>query len=238
MNKITAFLYLLLVSVICGLTIPYFVEIVHVIFLSKKVTLMSQLEIYKWFAIGIIVFTFVRKLIKRNMSFLEVFSHELTHTIVALCFNRRIHTFQAGEYNGIISTSGKNYSIIPIALAPYCLPIFTYLLLSIRWMLDFHGMWFYDIVIGMTACFHYFCFKTQIGNHQTDINQYPLVFSYFYIITAWLINLCIILPSFFPNMNGRGYAEPLYHYGVWSSIYRLLLSWWDTLLSMVSYVVS
>ena len=107
MNKITAFLYLLLVSVSCGLTIPYFVEIVHVIFLSKKVTLMSQLEIYKWFAIGIIVFTFVRKLMKRNMSFLEVFSHELTHTIVALCFNRRIHTFQAGEYNGMISTSGK-----------------------------------------------------------------------------------------------------------------------------------
>ena len=56
MNKITVFLYLLLVSVVCGLTIPYFVEIVHVIFLSKKVTLISQLEIYKWFAMGIIVF--------------------------------------------------------------------------------------------------------------------------------------------------------------------------------------
>lgn len=239
MTRITQLLYLLLVGIIFALTLPYFIEIIGIIFNPPRITLISQLEIYQWVAIGLFLYMIVRKLMKHNLSFIEVFSHELTHTIVALVFNRKIHTFQAGENNGMISTSGKNhYSLIPIALAPYCLPIFTYLLLSIRWMMDFHGMWLYDILLGMTMCFHFYCFKTQIGNHQTDINQYPLFFSYFYIVTAWVVNLCIILPSFFPNMNGKGNVEPLFHYGVWSSIYRLLLNWWDSLHTLVLSILT
>ncbi len=208
------------------LTIPYCRDLLSVVFFPENKSMLSQLEVYKWVALGMVLYALVRPHIRKNLLFVETFSHEFTHFIVALLFNKRMHSFHAEQGSGAIFTSGRHKSsLVPIALAPYCLPVFTYLLLSFRWMLNFHGAWIFDIIIGITICFHFYCFKTQIGNHQTDINQYPLSFSYLYIFTAWLINLCIILPSFFPNMNGQGNLRPLYHYGMWSSIYRLGTAW-------------
>lgn len=100
-------------------------------------------------------------------------------------------------------------------------------------MMDFHGMWIFDLLIGCTLCFHFYCFKTQIGNHQPDINQYPLLLSYSYIVTSWLIGFCIILPAFFPNMNGHGFVQPMYNYGLFSAIWRLLEAWWDNLMHIL-----
>ena len=122
--------------------------------------------------------------------------------------------------------SGKyDYALAPMALAPYCLPIFTYLLLSIRCLMDFHGMWIYDVIIGMTICFHFFCFKNQTGSYQTDINQYPLSFSYLYIITALLINFCVIWVAFFPQYN------------VYTSFWRLVTSVWENGVSFVKFIL-
>jgi len=133
----------------------------------------------------------------------------------------------------MIFTSGNNnYSLIPVALAPYCLPIFTYFLLAFRCIVGEHFLWICDLCIGMTLCFHYYCFKTQIGNHQTDINQYPLSFSYFYILTAWIINICIILVALFPNMNEK---KDIMGYGVFSSVMRLGVEWWNNLLLYIHW---
>lgn len=161
MKKTTIILTAFIIGIIFLLSLPYAWEILTIIFNPKRVTLLGQLEIYKWVSVGAVIYMVLRRLMKNNMSFLEVFSHEFTHTVVALLFNRKIHSFQAGEQAGVICTSGKRqYALIPISLAPYCFPIFTYLLLSIRWMLDFHGVWIYDILIGITICFHIYCFKT------------------------------------------------------------------------------
>lgn len=227
-KKATIILTAFILVIIVLLTLPYAWEILTIIFHPKRVSLLEQLEIYKWIGVGVVIYIFLRRIMKNNLSFIEVFSHEFTHTVVALLFNRKIHSFQAGEQEGVICTSGKSqYALIPISLAPYCLPIFTYLFLLFRWMLDFHGVWIYDILIGITISFHIYCFKTQMSCQQSDINQYPLPFSYFYIVTMWLINLCLILPAFFPNMNGDGTTQ--YHYGIWSCIYRLVESWWKTI---------
>lgn len=228
MRQITIILTALMIVIIFLLSLPYAWEILNVIFKPMRESLLNQLEMYRWVSVGMVTYVVFRRFMKTNLSFLEVFSHEFTHTVVALFFNQKVHSFQAGEQSGAIYTSGdKQYSLIPISLAPYCFPIFTYLLLSIRWMLDFHGMWIYDILIGITICFHIYCFRTQIGNHQSDINQFPLLFSYLYIITMWLLNICLILPAFFPNMNGHGITE--YHYGIWSCMYRLVQDWWTTI---------
>lgn len=236
MKKATIILTVFIIGIIFLLSLPYAWEILTTIFNPKRVTLLGQLEIYKWVSVGAVIYMVLRRLMKNNMSFIEVFSHEFTHTVVALFFNRKIHSFQVGEQTGVICTSGKRQcALIPISLAPYCFPIFTYLLLSIRWMLDFHGVWIYDILIGITICFHIYCFKTQMSCRQPDINQYPLLFSYFYIVTMWIINLCLILPAFFPNMNGHGTTQ--YHYGIWSCIYRLLENWWVTIESVVHSIL-
>lgn len=132
-----------------------------------------------------------------------------------------------------MSSGRVSAGLVPVSLAPYCFPLFTFFLLSLRWMMDFRGVWIFDILIGITLCFHFYCFKTQTGNYQSDINQYPLLLSYTYIFTSWLLVLCIIIPAFFPNMNGHGTGSLVCHYGVFSSVWRMLCAWWETLSSFV-----
>lgn len=234
MSKLVYFVSIVVLVFLLLLTLPYLWELLCVIFSPSRTTMLEQLKMYQWSAVGFVAFAIVRKFVKNNILFVETFSHEFTHTVFALFLNRRVYSFHAEEGTGAVFTSGRNqYTLVPIALAPYCFPIFTYFLLAFRWMMDFHGMWIYDILIGVTLCFHVYCFKTQIGSHQSDINQYPLLFSYTYIVTAWVINLCVILPSFFPNMNGHGHVLPIYSYGVWSCVLRLISESWDNLLYLI-----
>ena len=216
MKKTVYIIGAILLCILLALTLPYAVKVVGIIVMPQRISILRQLAIYQWVAVGIVAFALIHHFVKKNMTWLETFSHELTHIIVALLFFRRIHSFHAEEGSGVVYTSGEHeYGMAPMALAPYCLPIFTYLLLSIRCLMDFHGMWIYDILIGMTICFHFFCFKNQTGSYQTDINKYPLWFSYLYIGTALLINFCIIWVAFFPGYN------------VYTSFWRYLTSIWD-----------
>lgn len=233
MRKSAYFIWMGILVMLTVLALPYFYSIIRLLFFSNQ-PILNQLSIYQWVVVGYFIFYILRRYLKNNLLFLETFSHELTHAFFAFCFNRRVHSFHAEDAgSGVIYTSGKNqYVLVPIALAPYCFPIFTYLLLSFRWIIDFHGMWIFDILIGITLCFHYYCFKTQIGDYQTDINQYPLSFSYFYIFLGLLLNGCIIIPSFFPNMNVHDSSivstssHYVGHYGLFSSIYRVCETWY------------
>lgn len=231
MKKTVYIVWLFVLVVLFVLTLPYLWYILKVIFIPKNGEFWGQEKIYLWMSVGVLAFALLRLLLKTNLRFAETFSHELTHAIVALFLRRRVHSFHVEDSGaGVIFTSGdSSYTLVPVALAPYCLPIFTYMLLSVRWLMNPNGLWIFDILIGMTLCFHYYCFKTQIGNHQTDINQYPLSFSYFYIATAWIINLCIILVSLFPNMNMNEQGST-WKYGVFSSLWRLCSEWLDNLL--------
>lgn len=224
MKKSTYIISMILLGVLLLLTIPYAVKIIGIILFPDCISVLRQLSIYQWVGVGIAAFAVIHSVVKKNMTWLETFSHELTHIFIALLFFRRVHSFHAEEGCGVVYTSGKHeYALAPMALAPYCLPIFTYLLLSIRCLMDFHGMWIYDVLIGMTICFHFFCFKNQTGSYQTDINQYPLSFSYLYIATALLINFCIIWVAFFPQYN------------VYTSFWRLVTSIWTNSVSVIDW---
>ena len=225
MKKSRYIISMVLLSILLLLTMPYAVKIFGIILFPNRIGVLRQLSIYQWVGVGIAVFAVIHAFVKKNMTWLETFSHELTHIVVALLFFRRIHSFQAEEGSGVVYTSGTHaYALAPMALAPYCLPIFTYLLLSIRCLIDSHGIWIYDVLIGMSICFHFFCFKLQIGNYQTDINQYPLSFSYLYIVTALLINICVIWVAFFPQYN------------VYTSLGRLVTSVWENGEYVVKYL--
>lgn len=234
MKRFTYIIWMIVLSILLVLTIPYLWYIMKVIFIPKHEGFWGQEKIYAWIFVGIFVSLSLRMIIRSKSSFLETFSHESTHALVAFLFGRRVHSFHVEDSgSGMIFTSGNNnYSLIPVALAPYCLPIFTYFLLAFRCIVGEHFLWICDLCIGMTLCFHYYCFKTQIGNHQTDINQYPLSFSYFYILTAWIINICIILVALFPNMNEK---KDIMGYGVFSSVMRLGVEWWNNLLLYIHW---
>ena len=207
-----------LVALILLLTVPYLVQVLGIIFLPKTVSVWRQLSLYQCLAAGMVTYAVVYRLLKRmngslyrNLQWFETFTHEFTHTIVAMLLLREVHTFHAEKSSGVITTSGRTKWLSPlVSLAPYCLPIYTYALLMLRPLLDFHGLIIYDILIGLTLAFHVVNFKKDTSRHQPDINQYPLLFSYLYIATALCINFAVVWVAFFPGYN------------VFTSFWRLL----------------
>lgn len=194
--------------------------------LSPKVyglTLMGNLAMYKWTALGALVaYAAVRvvPIVQKNLNFLSVLSHEATHMAVALLCFRKMHSFHAEERSGVITSSGSAINHVPVALAPYCLPLVSYPLLFLRSIVMPEGLWIYDILLGITLAFHLHCFRAQTGNWQPDINQYPLWFSYLYIWTARLLNLNVFLLAFWSSLN------------CFTAFRHIALDMWDTVTTL------
>ena len=182
--------------------------------------------IYKWVGLGIaIYFTLsIIRLFNKNLEWLRTFSHELSHTVVGLMFLRKIHSFEAGQGEGVISHSGGlRFGTIFISLAPYCLPLFTYMLLFMRELGATSSLYIFDIMIGITLAFHIGCFRRQIGTHQTDITSVGVFKSYLFILAMWIVNLTIILLSI--------------RIGVLSAFKSLAIDYWNDLQEWNLYAV-
>lgn len=194
---------------------------------------------YQWVGVGIIVFVGLHYFVKgkhkgeANYEWMKTFSHELTHTIVALLCFREITSFNAEQRKGVIWSRGGDWSAALVSLAPYCLPIFTYFMLFIwslvasRSLVSTSSLWAIDIIIGITIAFHFFCFKEQTGSYQTDINQFPLWFSYIYIWVFRLFNVIVILLCYMPD---RATGHPL---KLWGAIWYLVVHLWKDLIAFL-----
>lgn len=209
MSKKVYILWMIALTVIAVLLMPYIYEIFRIIFLSPQKSITTQLSIYQWVAVGFVAYCIFHKYVSLNMTWLETDSHEKIHGIVGWLFGRRIHSAHSEEGSGCIYTSGNNFwsrwGLLPMSLAPYCLPLWTYSILWLRPLIGYQSLWIFDILVGITLAFHYYCFKNQTRSNQTDINQYPLSFSYTYIYLARIINGLIIIVMFFPQSNSIMY---------------------------------
>jgi len=172
--------------------------------------IIQYYKAYLWFAVGIATYFVIKPLFRKNLSFLETFTHELTHTIVGLIFFQRIHSFTAtdGE-GGVMKHSGKHTNNVFIALAPYFLPIFTFTLLLFRIMVKTEYLQFFDVLIGLSVAFHFVAMIKDIRPNQSDIKTCGYVFSYLFISAFLLFNTSIILWSI---QNGISVA---------------FVNWWD-----------
>lgn len=165
----------------------------------------AKLDNYKWLALGVLFFMVIRHLIiklhwpfrkgtgKANLETMETHIHEGAHQLVALFLGRRLHSFYVEQHSGMVCTSGSEYTHLPVALAPYCLPWLTLIFVVARVMIKPECIWLYDMIIGLSIGFHGVCIYKQARNNQTDINQFPLYFSYLYIATFLVFNITIIL---------------------------------------------
>jgi hypothetical protein len=160
-------------------------------------------KVYMWFAIGFVAYLILKGLLRKNLDFLETFTHELTHTIVGLSFFQKIHSFQAtnGE-GGVIYHSGKMQNNVFIALAPYCLPIYTFALLIIRLWVESKSLWIIDILIGLTVGFHFCTIKKDLSQSQPDIHGCGEIFSYLFIWAFILFHLTLIIWSLRNGIDG------------------------------------
>ncbi len=176
-------------------------DVIYSIIHPRYGTWIGNLQLYQWTTIGVVLFFIVKRYIKSNLQWFETFTHELTHTLVAILFLRRIHSFEAKNDSGLITTSGNDKTLIFVDLSPYCFPIYTYILLAFRSICSTTFLWCIDIIIGISIAFHANTWKNQIGNYQTDINKRPLYFSYTYIATAILFNICTIIVAYWSSKN-------------------------------------
>lgn len=215
------FLCLLAMGLFLLLLLPYAYDILCEFLSPKKSTFWRQLSYYKWAAAGCIGYYYLRRWMK-NVRILEAFSHEFTHMIVALIFRRRIHSFECkSDGSGLIYTSGNNkLGYFLMTLAPYCFPVLTYLLMVIRPLLRLDGLRIFDVFVGMTIAFHFYCFKKQTSINQPDIQEYPPMFSILFIAVTTLMNICIIWVAFLPD------------YPLFTSIWRMICAVWHNFIAI------
>lgn len=211
-------------SLMLLLVLPHAFHLLGIVFFHPRISVCSQLELYLWVSVGCVLYLIIHRYLPKNNGWLETNAHENIHAFVAFILLRKVHSIQADERQGVVYTSGhRGITYILTSLAPYHLPLSTYGLLMIRPLIDFEGRWIYDILVGMSLCFHIICFVKQTRPDQPDINQFPLPFSYLYIITAHAMNFCIIWCAFFPQ------------YHVFSSFWRMVCAMWQQLLVWLGF---
>lgn len=188
-------------------------------------------ERYLWVGVGIVGFAIFHHFVEKNRSFFETFSHELTHGIVALLCFREIVSFQVNKEDGVIWTRGGRWAEAFVSLAPYCLPVFTFIMLFL-WSLVANSslvlkgsLYAFDIITGMTISFHFFCFKSQTSKNQKDISQFPIWFSYIYIWVFRLFNILVVLLCYMPD---RHTGQPL---KLWGAFWYLIVQLWNDIMA-------
>lgn len=155
---------------------------------------------YYWF-IGGFILTLVAERFISNKMFLKIYHHESTHMFMNLITFRKILMLQVHTEGGVVSSIGRNWMLEAVSLAPYCFPLASYIVMAFGYFFANDMVHILNLFLGMTYAFHILCIKEDLGpfpilgRHQTDINQYPLLFSYLYILTFWLFNTMIVLLS-------------------------------------------
>jgi hypothetical protein len=112
---------------------------------------------------------------------------------VGLLFFQRIHSFEATNGSGgMMRHSGRYSRNVFIALAPYCLPVYTYVLLVFRLVIIPDFIPFFDVPVGVSFAFHAFAVKRDLSPRQTDIKDCGILFSYLFIAAFIFFNAAII----------------------------------------------
>ena len=123
-----------------------------------------------------------------NMRWFMKFTHELTHTLVALVFFAKIHKFIVMERECSVYYEAK-VGYVPITLSPYCIPIYTFMLFPFRFAGDSHYMIIFDFLIAFTYAFHVHAFIKQTRYTQKDIKGCGKA-----LATAFIafVHLCVV----------------------------------------------
>lgn len=162
---------------------------------------MQDPTIYRWFLCGMGAYLLCAHfLVASRESLIRVFTHELTHAIVGTMFFRKITSFNATRTSGVIMHSKGFFGDIFISLAPYCLPIYTFAFLLLRLMSAESSLFIFDMIIGFTLALHINCFAIETRPRQTDIKSTGYIRSIMFILTAWALNLSIVMLSVTDNV--------------------------------------
>lgn len=147
--------------------------------------------------VAYIIFAIILKILRleHNLEWFRKFTHELTHTLVALCLFKTINEFVVRGRECYVSfKSGKvGLGYLPITLSPYCIPIFTFMLFPFRFAGDASYMIVFDVLIAFTYAFHIHSFIKQTRLTQSDIKNCGIAQSIAFLAFSHLAVLSLIL---------------------------------------------
>ena len=135
--------------------------------------------------------------ISHNLNWFMKFTHELTHTLMALLFFKKINEFvvkgRECYVNYRLGKLGVGY--IPITLSPYCIPIYTFMIFPFRFAGDGDYMIFFDALIAFSYAFHLHSFIKQTRFTQPDIENCGIARSVSYLAFTHLAVASLILTT-------------------------------------------
>lgn len=162
---------------------------------------ISNYKRYLYFLGGCVLIFIIDRYTSKNNRVLKTFHHESTHMFVNLITFRKILMMRVDTNGGVVSSIGAKWMLEAVSLSPYCFPLAAHVVMAFGYFFANDMSHIYAIILGVAYGFHILCIKEDFGSwrifgrHQTDINQYPLLFSYLYIFCFWLFNTYIVLLS-------------------------------------------
>ena len=135
--------------------------------------------------------------ISHNLNWFMKFTHELTHTLMALLFFKTISEFVVRGRECYVNYKVGKYGLgyIPITLSPYCIPIYTIMIFPFRFAGDAHYMIIFDALIAFTYAFHIHAFIKQTRLSQSDIENCGIARSISFLAFANLVVASLILAT-------------------------------------------
>ena len=148
-------------------------------------------------AYGVFATTLWALRMRHNLDWFMKFTHELTHTLLALLFGRKIYEFIVrGRECRVRYDIGKlGIGYLPITLSPYCIPIYTFMIFPFRFAGDAHYMIIFDALIAFTYAFHIHAFIKQTRFTQPDIENCGRARAVAFISFTHLAVLSLILAT-------------------------------------------
>lgn len=164
---------------------------------------LSAMKSLMCLGIGLVVYWTVNRFLFSTPEILKTASHELDHAVVCCLLLKKVTEFNVRERTGeIYHVGGGMVSTVFISLAPYCLPLFSYVLLVLRVCFVADFVWVVDVLIGVVTAFYLHCFHEQTHLGQTDISRFGnRVMPLWFVYAFRFFNLVVILRSLMPGVN-------------------------------------
>ena len=154
--------------------------------------MFKHINAYWWFLGGGALYFVSIFILRKNLTILQVYSHESLHLFACLLMFRKIDSLTAtATKGGVVHFYGDSNMFI--ALTPYTIPLLTILLLMVQAMIP-PRFGAFSLVTGYTLFFYLHSFMVQAfvkGN--TDIQRHGTVPSALYIIAVLSLNVAICL---------------------------------------------
>lgn len=193
-------------SIVLGLLALFFVCVCITSLCQNAIAMTSWTGLFAWRIPGnycglflgfvaYLLFTFTLRVLRmgHNLDWMMKFSHELTHTLVAIAFLRKIHEFVVKGRDCHVRYKQRLIGYLATNLAPYCIPIYTIMLFPFRFTGDSEYMIVFDFLIAFTYAFHIEAFIRQTRFSQSDIRNCGRVLSVAYISFVHFAVLSLIL---------------------------------------------